>query len=148
MNLIKPNDELLGGWYSGADDGSGFYQMIWGFGLEFKADGTGIQHEWKNENPEDFNTEIPFQWQRISTSEIKLKENNNDDWQTIIYEISPFKGAYDMNYKKIITKGENHFWIFHEPIYQPAIPTFSKFQFVVFGLLILAIITTLFLKYS
>ncbi len=139
MNILKilkdqiglPKDELIGGWYNGADDGSGL-NAIWGYGLEFKSNGKGIYHSWGNDfeldedETQDSNTETEsnieegFDWARISDSKVKIKfsKGTNDDWEEIEYEISDFTGAYEAKYFRIVKKGSEKFWSSPTPLYK------------------------------
>ena len=116
---ISYYDELLGFWKNGADDGSGL-PAIWGFGLEFLVDGTGISHHWGSTVDEEFK-QTPFFWKRLGSKKIEVlygPDPTHDEWELVEYEISEFIGAYDGLYLKLVEVGKEEFWIAPEPIYK------------------------------
>lgn len=116
---LTSKDELIGGWYNGADDGSGL-NGIWGYGIEFKSDGSGSYWDWgvKNKTGEKEVLSWAFEWIRVDKTKIKLKAYDEDSWEEIEYEITLFTGAYQASFKKIVTKGTNEFWGSPEPLYK------------------------------
>ena len=92
-------DELIGAWYSGADEDSIYHNMVQGFGAEFKVDGAGILHHWDGEAEalDKTSSEKPFQWQRIDAKTIKIQLESSTTWEEISYEIEPFITSYGPN---------------------------------------------------
>jgi hypothetical protein len=92
-------DELIGTWHNNAEDGSGL-NAIWGYGIEFRKDGTGSYYGWGMED----NNEVSFEWMRTGTASIEIKTYDESTWQTANYSISDFIGAYNGKYKKLTTE--------------------------------------------
>lgn len=141
-------DDLIGDWFSGADDGSGFHEMVWGFGVTFNADGTGTRQEWSSDEVmETEEEEVQFEWQRVNENTIQIKLE--EDWEQIQYETAPFKGAYEMRYQKLTSKGTDAFWSFHEPVYKALVQSVSTTQKVALIILLLVVfIALIMIRYS
>ena len=125
-------DELIGGWYNGADDGSGFNE-IWGYGLEFKSGGKGLHHHWGSDFDDigiekNLTRNDTFNWIRIDHKKIKIKfsDEQDDSWQEFEYIISDFTGAYEAKYYKIVKKGTENFWSSPGPLYKLKKTTFTQ----------------------
>lgn len=112
----KPKDELIGKWLNGADDGSGL-NSIWGYGLEFKKAGIGINYNWGSDVPKN-EEETNFNWERINNNTIKIRYTSEDEWCEIKYIISDYVGAYNSKYYKIVKVDTESFWASPEPLYK------------------------------
>lgn len=114
-------DELIGLWHK-EDDASGLLN-IWGWSLEFKANGTGTSNYWDSfANEEDFeeNDEQIFLWERINSSTIKIRFiAKPEDWTVVNYKIVIQKGVYGATYKKLFESiNKESFWIYPEPLFK------------------------------
>jgi hypothetical protein len=103
-------DPLLGFWENDADDGSGLH-AIWGYGLEFYADGTGVELNWGHDVKEE-NKKLPFRWKRTGPQTVAIQQDPEDEWEEIEYEITP----YALSYLQLTAKGQEGFWTAPEPI--------------------------------
>ncbi|MFT6936972.1 MAG: hypothetical protein ACJA1N_001272 [Saprospiraceae bacterium] len=145
MNWQK-KDELVGGWYSGASEESAFHDMLQGFGIAFKADGTGIRDEWYDGSAETETVtskpEVPFKWERINEDTIKMKFDDAQGWDEVNYEITFFQGGYEVIYDKIVIKGTETFWECEEPVYKAIVKPVSLARKIGMVILFLIVIIT------
>jgi hypothetical protein len=89
-NFSEKNDELIGLWGNGLDDGSGLH-AIWGWSFRFDKDGSGTYYYWSEQK---LQYETPFFWSRINPSSIKAKYSDDEDWTIIEYTIKIIDAPY------------------------------------------------------
>jgi len=117
-----PEDEIVGVWKNGLDDGNGLH-AITGWSYKFNKDGTGVYYSWSESKPDD---EIPFMWERVSANTIKARYPDDESWDIIEYTTqivpAPHAGSLikltDNNY----TKGEmsrDGFWSGYGAVFRP-----------------------------
>jgi hypothetical protein len=115
-------DELLGVW-SKYDDGSGLL-ALWGWELEFRADGTGQYRSWGSPEVED--PPVDFTWRRRSPTQLELRTADAFAPRVINYRISAQRGSYGRWEERLVDSDEpptsysdGSFWGSPEPLYRP-----------------------------
>lgn len=107
---ITENDELLGFWENDLDDSSGLH-AIWGHGTEFLPNGQGYDISWGGGKPREEDT---FFWQRTGNAQIIIRYGDDDEWETIDYEITDLTRLY--GWHSIVEKGKTGFLGSEEPL--------------------------------
>jgi len=117
---MKNQDELIGTWTGGADDGSGLRTMIYNFGLTLNKNGSGVSFSWEKAKERYDEDNAKIEWEYLGESKIKIRylEEDVEEWEILEYEISDFIGAYNSKHFKLVEKGKSTFWEFPEPIYK------------------------------
>ncbi len=122
---LKPQikeDELVGRWRT-TDDGG--LNMISGQALEFKHDGTGNYFSWSTTGPKPYEDQIAFHWERLDEKLIRIRVmEEGADWEIVDYELKPYRGAYETDYRQLTSPGFKSNAYFTEGFWRVIYPLF------------------------